>query len=531
MDNINEQIKTEEVVLDSEPANSAKSDNTENVFIDSTSVAFTINEADSRKKWWGSFIRASVTSLIAVVMLIMAFLPVVSINFDIEELEGAELKIGSIDIIGFATDSLFFMSSEDLNDSVLAEKIDLLTEELFNGIDDSIESFSELNAIERSLLNDLMIKATKYQLRHEDTMPTVTLILSAFIALSYLLSAAALLILSILHISALFRLININIGQTEHRCRSLVILTPILALSLLAAIRLLFSKATISGGMVTTLIFGSVALCLLVGYSLCTGFKIGRREMIIRAASMATSVAIMISVLCPVMVCCTEGIFSGRKTYTVAKANIDPSFFNSMYISDSLLTEYEATENLVSNAKEELLTSSIAALTDYSVREIRNGSADANINALLISFTSIHGLYEYSWFFAPVSALCLLAFVGAALALWQALCFFGAADYRKRIVFISRIATVLASILALTSVIVFTSFVKYYCVNYKIENYALYIGAGLIVATVSAVANLFLNARPFINTDVGANQAKQARAAKARNLYSLFDEPVYSVEK
>lgn len=500
---------------------------------------FTVDEAASRKKWWRSFIRAIGATVFAAVMVIMAFLPVTKVNLGDDLYENLTFSISAIDTVVFATDSFYSMSLEDLKDSELFERLEEAEEKFADSDNLSNGGYDELSPSGKHALDDMIRLLMRMQLRHESTATSATLVISAIIALAYIISAVALLIAALLHLAALFRLVRSRPDKVERFCRSLLLLTPLLAVSLFAANLLSFSRLVAlgeiidfsahdgmmpTGGCIATLTLGGAAFILLLADSLLSGFRATRRDIVIRAISVSSSVVVMICLLCPVMVSHIYGTFSGRTTATTAKIEMSSSFFNNFCLTSQTWEEYAETERLSENEKKTLLKDGISELTEYSVREIRNGAADRENEVILMNYASIYGLYDWSAFFASTSALSLSGFVLAALTVWQSLGYFISSRDKRRTMLVLKISTGVCCIVSLAAVITFAFFVGYYSDHFNISNYYLSIGAAPIIATVMAILGIFIS-------DNVANKLKFRIPTNARELYSLFDEPKYDVEK
>jgi hypothetical protein len=436
-------------------------------------------------------IKKSVVLIVSILMIVFAFLPVMSYNFMIDEEKTVNVGISAIDNVIFAFDSLNeYENFED--DSNLYYQASELEDEIKEYLDsDNRYDFR----IAEPLVEKSFHLGIRLNLRYsqEDTQPIYWV--TATISLIYVVSAVLLFLFAATDlINCVSKRKNSKIANASTAFFTLLpclaILTYIAALLCAWAPNNYIFSVSISTTTILTTVFGAIAIVYLLIDRMFISKKVMIRpgEIVKRSLSIITTWILLFSFTMPAMSMTVKTKFEDRSLFTEATVDYDASVFGEFALSEE---EYASIDNMEDFEVLEKIESAFGNLSENTTkREFLKRQAYHYEQTLLnYSFMGFGGT-NYAKIISYIPLVALIATIMATLLLWQNLHSVASEKSPKKGITIpAQFFSIILSIAIVAGVIVFMIVCNFNLLRAELDSgcrVSLSIGAGGIISIISA---------------------------------------------
>ena len=374
----------------------------------------------SKAKSNPNLVRDAAVLLLALVMLICAFMPIVRFDQEIElgKIEDTiSFKISPFTSVGFLFDAMKDQTGKEISKSALYDRY----EDKLEILEDISSKAKKLTAKERNALNDILLITAKMTLRSEDTHATFSLLVSALVSLAYILLALGLFAVSVLNILSHFG------GKKSLYPLALKLLAAVPFTALIAYFTVKMPLSGLATGDMKVKMGGSLALVILsligiialVAYNVFTGkIKLDIKAFAYRALTVVLAIVTVCMVSAPALGATVKAEFGGKKKQE-AKVALDATAFLELETSKD---EMKTIEKYLGKEKahKDALTAKFASFAFYTTKQVGKGEMDSTVSeALLYSYVS--GGAGLKFLVARAPYLTLTAVAMLALVAWAAL--------------------------------------------------------------------------------------------------------------
>ncbi len=449
-----------------------------------------------------NWVSCGLALLLSVVMLVMAFLPITTYRSKIPlgDMEGVEVSYSIIDTMVLFFDSLQSLDEEELQDSELMDDIQKCFEECQDEFgNDWPDEYSKLSLQQKSLLNRYLLLVQRWNLTSEDVVTTPDCIAGFVFAILYFVLLAALLVIGILRLLAMLGIQGLSKSALKKWQIALFCAVPMLLFVQFFNTLSFGNETLMAGGTITTMILSGILIAFHIILAMVVGELKWNRNTVVRLISAVTMIALMIVAFTPVVATEVRTIFAGKESKKSETMWLNVACFMGGYLSENEIDDMESLYDSGLEAIVENVGVTLSGFSSYSVRDVRDGKADA-INVHVFQALGVgNGFYEVSWLFGIISLLYVLAVLALCLCLWQNLVYFAGGRYCSVIALIGKILAFTFFLVALALIITFVVLMSSYANEYvpRGYSYSVSIAAGAIVACILSVAHMFCPARLF----------------------------------
>lgn len=434
------------------------------------------------------WLKATVLLLFATVMLVMAFLPIVTIK---NESVGEEIEISltPINTLTFFFDSFANLSYEDIEDSALSQKGEDLfeeAEEVFEALEE--DGYNKLTPAERRMVQKVVILSMRLLYQFEDTATAPVFYLMAILVVLYLALCVALFVVALLHLLGAVGVLGFK-TKLEKATSLLFCAVPAMLLVLYLATSANFNGAAMAVPAVLTLVWGGICVFAFFLLRMIVSPKAERRVPVARIISVCLTVVLLCMPFVPVLSVQVRAEFDGRSGMTTAQTPMGLTLFGGLLYSESEREEYEEVKDLTLNEKTELAEELVGYYEYYKLRQVREGYANTYHYQLIKFSLAGKGLQSLAGVFGLIPVFYLLVMLGAALLLWQNLCALLGFELKKGSALAARLLLYIASALVLIATIVCVAALNFCVGYYAPAGCGILMGAGSILVLVFAIAS------------------------------------------
>ncbi len=448
---------------------------------------------------------AGVTWLLSTVMLVMAFFPVATYNFsDLAGLEGFELSFSPVDHVVLLFDSMKSLDDEDLAESDLVEEMEELGEDFSAEIyGQSIAEYDDMDRDAQKMFEELMFLTLRLAMSSEEADGSMGPFLATATVLSllYILAALALFVVSLFYLLSAIGLLGKKKTQgLKNATLALLFALPMLLLARWVAENVLWSptgNSDLTATSVIVLVLSVLAFVMYVVFEALGGARYTTRVLVPRLISSVLAVLLIGAVFMPAVSVKIKEQFEGRTTKKEAVVSLPPALLGSLLVGDSDGEMYDEMQTLQDSEEYAEELEYAFDFSYYTRKDVEKGVANVDVFYAMFVIGAPYGFHGFSWAFAQVALLMTLIVLMAAAILWQnALYFAGGKPSAVFLMILKSVAFVL-TLAALVLVIVFVILLSYYLDNDLPDGarFSIAIGAGIIMAAVVALANLFVPSR------------------------------------
>ena len=443
-------------------------------------------------------VRNAVLLFLSLVILLSAFLPIISYN---------GVKVSPIQSIVLASDIVRTETVEDVNESRLGDKTSVIFKEFFDEELSSVDigDIGEYIALHALFTEELerpeqslpTYNFARYIFRVTDGGPVIMAYLSAISMIVYIILAV------VLFVCSWKNLVRLATGKkTLYRSvmSQFCFMLPFAVVAYFAnsSIGLFITKAGIGLWLSVVslsigIIYGTVELCI-------NNYKQGKQVLAPRKViATALSIILLCMMFVPVFSLTVEGVYEGRSTAKEVTVPIDTAFFSELAPTEIEIPIYEniyESRYYASRIKD----ASLSAVYEMSAREVENSYEGRTLFALLITtayFSNYEVDFAYKFSFIPV--IVFVAGLASAFIVWQRLRHLCLDSAKGGVIVSFGIIGALASVVVLAFAIVFV-----YSLGFALD----YIGVGefvsgsvacgAIISVVVFIANTFMPTKKIV---------------------------------
>lgn len=453
-----------------------------------------------KKSWIIKLIRNSLITAISLVMLIMAFLPIVS--FDVKDsldavgMDSLLSKIDNDDEIYFNMNAFDFAAilfdtmksydEDDLYDSNLKDKLSDVMDELEDEIDYDDEEISDKGI---RLLDKAFTLTLRYLCQSEEVSVTPAIVVLPVMAIVYILVALAAFVLSVLNLLSCFAFGKKFADNRIFKALvSLIAIVPVVVYALFYVSTACFSPVGMSGALVTMLVMSVVAIALLIVYSIIFEKHEAKLKPVARIVACAVAALVIGLTFAPFANSNIKSEFKNTSSKKEVSISVGANDFDSFIITESMDESLESMVDMSKSETKNELESAFDYFSYFTTKQIKNGMADSVNLQLIMMLFATEGAYVILPIFTALPILNLLVLIFAGLILWQNIKYFILREYSKKVVKTSKILAAVFAAIALALVVVFVAMLAYFTSEYGPKNYSVSVGAGFIVMLVSVIA-------------------------------------------
>lgn len=438
-----------------------------------------------------NIIRNSIILLVALAMMIFAFLPVLDLETEYSNVE-IDIKLSAVDQIVVLFDSFKNLDAEELLETDLAEKAQDLYEFIF---DSSISDVDDLSDSEERKLAKLCLLLLRMNAQSEDFTAPAVYYISAVFSIIYITNAIALFVFALLNLLASLGLLGgAEKSMLKWTTRALT-LTPVLLITTFFAIYVAMCESIAPG--MNDMAIGTLVMSLstiIMMFVLRMIFT--KRDQKLRPVARAIAATLAIVVIClsfaPVLNASVSTVFSGSQKTRTATIEMSASFFTVHHVSESTKEQLEDQFDDYTTAQKVQNLSDIFEQFKNFTKKDAEGMPGASINnTLLINLLGSKAPGSVLELVSLIGILFIGALVGAALILWQNASYFANGLYSTKVVVTGKVISGVFSLLALATSIVYLVVMRNLGEIYLPSQYELSISAGVICLAIFAVGSIF----------------------------------------
>ena len=432
-------------------------------------------------------IRNSILTFLALVILILAFCPVIkcSVFFGKNDLE---MKVSTVDQIVLLFDSFKSVEHAEIESKMYKKYLELYDDLLFYA--DELGDVFHNDSAGRSKLcflkTRMMVQSGKF------TAPAAFYVASA-VSIVYILNAIALFVLSVLNLLTTFKIVKDEKKSIFKWTARALTLTPTLLLLTFGSI-----KIALANGAPASMTFGAFT-ALTSAIEAIIAFLILRRvfnksERMPGLAPRIIATALSIIVICLSFAPVATATADVTLRHSVHKESIvmeiGASFFTTQHVDKETKEELkDQVENYSTQKKKELVEEKLAAFQEhFRINEALGSKLHQNLLTTLVGCKLGGKMLE-------LISLAGLAFLGAlggaAIILWQNASYFATGEYSEKSVIIGKIVSAACAVIALGVSIAYVIITKGFIATYLPDDYKVSITAGVICLAIFAIGSIF----------------------------------------
>ena len=445
-----------------------------------------------------TLVRNSFLLLVATVLCILSFLPIMKIDcegiYDID----VEMSFSVFEFATLASDAAIDYDEEDLMDSALYEEIEEFTEDLWDDIEDDFDE-DELEDIEE--LDDLPVKYQKavkrlifsylrLGLQGESVELSAKYIFPVVSSILYITISVAFLAFAILNFLTSFNIFKK--GQIFLKTAMIFLsMTPAAALFAYVVPFLCLGDKTsdMASALIAYLVIASVAVVMLIAFAFV--FKQHERKFNIPLRAISTALSIVVICMCfaPIYTSSVKTEFNGKSKKSTAETSVYANFFGEFNLNEEQREKLDELYDMDEEEQEDYFNSEFKGFSHYTKREFTKGACDALNAQFLISIFAATNSVDTVESTANVTLAFILTALCAGIVLsLNLLCLMLGVACKKLAItakilcFVSAAAALLLTILVLVGIAASLQVVP--------KGYSITIDAGAILLAAFAVLNV-----------------------------------------
>jgi len=457
-----------------------------------------------------ALIRNSVIVAVAVVMLIMAFMPVTkfsvseAIGINTADVPELSMNISPVRAVSLMISSFKSVESDEMYDDLMeiVEDIENKYDNVFDEL--KVDYWEDLKSSDQdkimTAIDELLYESYKLGLSVDEISIAPQLYVAGALSLVYIGTALALLVLAVLNILSTFSIIRSEGGALLKWTVTLLTLIPAFTVVLNYVYYVTFTSigssganaSSMAGAAITTIAVSSLAILLL--FVLRMIFANGRSlgVMIRRGVALAISIVVICLAFTPVLTTTVEITPSN----SISEREFKYSVHAPLFVSFGFLTEEEwiDAEELYKLDKYEKQDNFIYQIEDFEdlTKKQLSSSQGEIINASVVSSLYFCYIGEAMAIAPFLMIFQLIAVIGAGIVMWQLLRYFADGRLSRAFTLSGRITAVITAVLAVAANIVLAVFLADATNKYAPVEFSCAIAIGGFFFLAFAIAMLAL---------------------------------------
>ena len=437
-------------------------------------------------------IRNSVLILVSLVMLILAFCPVVRATVKCQDYE-LHVNVSAVNQITLLFDSMMEVEDEDFERTRMYKEYLELLDKYDSYLRFSDREIKENSAIDKDL-SKFCFLWMRLNARHEDFSAPAVYYVAALASVVYIVNAIALFVLSILNLITTFNAIKDKEKRIFKWTVRVLTLTPTLLLIAYSAISVAICRGTtpsLTRNAINTLTMSITAIIAFFVLRLIFDKDTKRGHIAPRIVATALSIVVICLSFSPVFTASVSSVFGNSSSKSTAIVKMSASFFTAYQVDEETEDALEHQLNMSLNAKRDHLSNVFHSFDGLKEEQVDSALGVEKNNDLLVNLFGCKFEDYMLDLISLVGILFIGALGGAAVILWQNVSYFAAAEYSERIVFIGKLTSAISAAVALVVSVIYLNVVKDFLTQYKISDYKLSIAAGVVCLAVFAIGSVF----------------------------------------
>ena len=448
-----------------------------------------VKEAPKAKFPIFSVVRNSFILLVALVLLIGAFMPISRIPMEgfVEDVEDLDVGVTTVQQIVLIFDSFKNLDYFDLMETDLYEDYLDFVEEFEEYDEDDLK---DLSSSERRKIDDGYFLVLRLAMQSEDVTPQSSLVLSAIFGVLYIVFAIVFFVFALINLFATLGLVVKYNKQSLHK-KTLGMLTaaPAALLATYCA-NYMFTTGKLSKISVWIIVLSVIAIAITTALRWLFTKREATNVIVTRGIAIGLAVIVFCLVFAPVITTSFKTPLKTGKTTAIEIAH-NASFFTEFDYSGSYEETVEDLSDSSKSHKIQYFENMFEKFEYMSKTEATEGAGKSlNASALVLLFSS-----KIDSSLGTVLSFTYILFIVVALAalviLWQNLYFFATGKYNRSTVIFAKVISVSLAILALIVTVVFVLIMQELVDDYLMKSYSLNLSAGIVFMAIFAIGSLF----------------------------------------
>lgn len=430
---------------------------------------------------WRKFARCGAGFLLSILILVFAFLPIVSYKVDEDLIEDFSYSYSATDYIVFLYDSFLEYDEDELEESALYEKYEDLQEDLQDIIEEE-DDLEDLDKSQKKLLRRYYVYTTRLLLRSKGEV-SVSVAVAAAVSLAYLIFSV------VFFAVASYNLVRCFLRKKEGYTKivKMISFTPFLAILVFFATKIAKIHAysyvqpvesAMGSGAKGIIIVSCVGILLAIAERVISNWKkISVKRMTVNAISVVLATVTICLIFSPVLSASVRAVFDGKSTKRDVTVTLGAESLLAVEMPKESLNERLDDIGSSKSEKKDYLGSEMELFSYYTLREMRAGDADGEM-ATFLGDTFLAFIGEYATFIVITPYVILAAALFMALAAQKSLAYLCLGESKSgKGAFVGWYLFVLAAIILLVVYIV--------CINSRMESLKLYSTHGGVKAGIA----------------------------------------------
>ena len=439
-------------------------------------------------------VRNSVLIFVALVMLILAFCPIISAAVEYHEYE-LHVSMSAVDQITLLFDSFMEIEEENFEHTKMYKEYLKMCDDYSSYFYFVKYDALKPNSVMARDLSKLCFLWMRLNARHEDFTAPAVYYVAAAASIVYIVNAIALFVFSILNLITAFKVIKDEKRRIFKWTVRALTLTPTLLLIAFSAISVAICRGTtptMTSNAVNTL---SISISAIIAFFvLRLIFDKSERKLCILPRIIATALSIVVICLSfsPVFSASVSTVFSNSSYETTAIVKMSASFFTDYHVDDETEDEFKnQLQSMTQSEKKEHLSNTFHRFDSLTEEETDSVYATSINNPLLLNLFGCKVEEEMLDLLSLVGFLFIGALGGAAVILWQNASYLAADEYSEKTVLIGKLASAIFAAGGLAVSVIYLIVVRNFENLYLPEGYKLSLAAGVICLAIFAIGAVF----------------------------------------
>ncbi|MBQ8392258.1 MAG: hypothetical protein IJX51_00655 [Clostridia bacterium] len=459
-----------------------------------------------------TLIRNCVVMLMALLMVIFAFMPVTTFESNEEIIEDGPNM--AIDISPVRAVSLFISSMKSMDEDDVNDEYDDVMDELKDKYEDSLDEFydaddwDDLKSNEQSdiinYVDQVLYEELRLMLSLEDTSVPPQVFFAGIASIAYIALAIALLIVAAFNTFATFNLIKSPKGSLWKWTVKLITLVPALLLLLNYLYAITYKQGSshitnthLSVTAIVTLVCGFIAIASSAVLRLIFTNQRSISTLVKRGVALVIAIVVIALAGAPI-ISTTAKIepenMSKKKEFSFS---VDADIFVGMGFNEEDTWDYIDNKytDPTRTEKKEIFEDRLNHFSLYTKKEIENGDADY-INTELVVMLYYMYVGETMMVAPYIMILQIIALLGAVFVMWQMLQYFAYGSYSRGFTLAGKLLGLIAGVLYTIIISALVVMAMLAADSYAPSAFTLTIGLGLLAFGIFCIALLAMPLSP-----------------------------------
>lgn len=449
-----------------------------------------------------NIITKSVCLALAILFVVLAFLPIFSRTLEVDLGEGipfkAEIKLSAIDTLILFANTFQSQSELQLMESPLVEKLESQAMQLGTMVvfEQSL-NYNTLSREAKSLIQDILFTTLLLAARSDEVGAPIVMYVACALCVAYVLLTVALLVLAILSFIGAFGIGRLGSKKLERALYLLMTIIPVLAIALPLAHQTTIPDLHATYALILPLILSLAFLVwVMISRILFEKLRFSVKTLVVRSVSTALCVLVLCLVSAPILRCRITTAFKGQSQQTTTSITFDYEDFTAFQFGEKDLEKYDDFYNYGDKSETAAaLQENKDGFSAFKYTQMKGDDASSHNEELLAYLLAAYNAHHFGFFFSLVSLFAVLAILCAALLLQQNISYFIGGSYSRLAVLLTKILFGIFSLAMLALSIAFLVLISMSISNYGLLGYTVRISAGIILYMVFAIATICMPAK------------------------------------